>query len=93
MAVLSRQDVERRLGDLPGWVLDGDSIKKVYRFDGFPRAVEFVSGLVPGCEAANHHPDIMITYSRVTLVYTTHSEGALTEKDFEGARMADQVAG
>ena len=43
-------------------------------------------------EAADHHPDIMINYRRVTLAYSTHSEGGLTEKDFDGAAMADRVA-
>ncbi len=40
--------------------------------------------LVPGAEAADHHPDVLINYKRVTLTYSTHSEGGLTEKDFAG---------
>jgi len=43
-------------------------------------------------EAADHHPDILITYTRVTLTYSTHSEGGLTQKDFEGAALADRLA-
>ena len=53
----------------------------------------FVSALVPGAEDADHHPDIEIHYKRVILSYTTHDEGGLTEKDFDGAAMADAVAG
>ena len=49
--------------------------------------------LVPGCEAADHHPDVTINYRRVTLSYTTHSEGGLTVKDVAGARAADFAAG
>ncbi len=45
-----------------------------------------------GAEAADHHPDIAINYKRVTLTYSTHSEGGLTIKDFAGAAAADQVA-
>jgi 4a-hydroxytetrahydrobiopterin dehydratase len=52
-----------------------------------------VNRLVPGAEAADHHPDVQISYKRVTLSYSTHSEGQLTEKDFAGAAMADGVAG
>ena len=44
-------------------------------------------------EAADHHPDILINYKRVTLTYSTHSEGGLTQKDFDGARKADALAG
>ncbi len=51
-----------------------------------------MDGLVPEAEAADHHPDIQINYKRVTLTYSTHSEGGLTDKDFTGAAMADRVA-
>jgi 4a-hydroxytetrahydrobiopterin dehydratase len=89
---LTRTDVEQRVKTLQGWALDGDAIKKQFTFKGFPEAVDFVSRLVPEAEAADHHPDIQINYKRVTLVYSTHSEGGLTEKDFAGAAMADRIA-
>jgi 4a-hydroxytetrahydrobiopterin dehydratase len=92
MARLSREDIHRRLTALAGWTLDGDAIRKQYTFAGFPEAVQFVDRLVPGAEAADHHPDIAISYKRVTLTYTTHSEGGLTEKDVAGAAMADRFA-
>jgi 4a-hydroxytetrahydrobiopterin dehydratase len=93
MATLSRSEAERQLKDLDGWSLEGDAIKKQYVLRDFPAAVEFVTRLVPGAEAADHHPDILINYKRVTLTYSTHSEGGLTDKDFDGARMADRVFG
>jgi 4a-hydroxytetrahydrobiopterin dehydratase len=89
---LSRADVEQRIKGLDGWTLDGDAIRKQYTFANFPEAVAFVNRLVPGAESADHHPDISINYKRVTLTYSTHSEGGLTGKDFEGAAMADRVA-
>ena len=92
MATLSRSDAEARLRELEGWTLEGDALRKQFVFSGFPDAVDFVARLVPGAEAADHHPDVVINYKRVTLTYSTHSEGGLTAKDFDGARMADQVA-
>jgi 4a-hydroxytetrahydrobiopterin dehydratase len=89
---LSRAEVEQRIKGLDGWTLDGDTIRKQYTFADFPEAVAFVSRLVPGAESADHHPDISINYKRVTLTYSTHSEGGLTDKDFEGAAMADRCA-
>jgi 4a-hydroxytetrahydrobiopterin dehydratase len=89
---LSRADVEQRIRGLDGWALDGDAIRKQYTFADFPEAVAFVSRLVPGAESVDHHPDISINYKRVTLTYSTHSEGGLTAKDFAGAAMADRVA-
>jgi 4a-hydroxytetrahydrobiopterin dehydratase len=92
MALLSPDDIARRMTDLTGWTLDGQSIWKQFVFPGFPEAVAFVSRLVPEAEASDHHPDITINYRRVRLSYTTHSEGGLTHRDFDGARMADRVA-
>jgi 4a-hydroxytetrahydrobiopterin dehydratase len=89
---ISLAEAEQRLKGLSGWTLDGDSIRKQYTFAGFPEAVAFVDRLAPEAEAADHHPDILINYKRVTLTYSTHSEGGLTIKDFEGAATADRLA-
>ena len=92
MALLSQQEIDQRLKDLRGWTHEGRAITKRYTFAGFPEAVTFVTRLVPEAEASDHHPDITINYRRVTLVYSTHSEGGLTHKDFDGARMADAAS-
>lgn len=89
---MTREQAESRLRELNGWTLDGDAIRKQFVFKGFPDAVDFVVRLVPHAEAADHHPDVLINYKRVTLTYSTHSEGGLTTKDFDGAKMAEQVA-
>lgn len=92
MPKLSRAEIEERMKKLRGWTLEGDAIKKQYTFAGFPEAVAFVNRLAPEAERADHHPDILINYKRVTLTYSTHSEGGLTIKDFEGAATADRLA-
>ena len=86
---LSNDEIAARLQKLQGWTRDGEAVRKQFTFAGFPEAVQFVTRLVPGAEAADHHPDITINYKRVTLSYSTHSEGGLTAKDVEGAAMAD----
>jgi len=92
MALLTAAEVTDRLGALTGWTHESKSIRKEYVFDGFPEAVLFVSALVPPAEEADHHPDVDIRYQRVIVTYTTHSEGGLTQKDFDGAHTADRVA-
>jgi 4a-hydroxytetrahydrobiopterin dehydratase len=92
MPKLSPFEIDRRMKTIGGWTLDGDSIRKQYVFAGFPEAVAFVNRLAPEAEAADHHPDILINYKRVTLTYSTHSEGGLTDQDFVGARVADRLA-
>ena len=93
MARLSDGEIERRLKELSGWALDDRTIRKQFTLKDFPDAIAFVSRLVPGAEAADHHPDITINYRRVTVSYSTHSEGGLTEKDFAGATMAEEAFG
>ncbi len=90
--LLPRDDIERWLPELNGWRFEGNALVRQFTFAGFPEAVAFVNRLVPGCEAADHHPDVTINYRRVTLSYSTHSEGGVTEKDFAGAAEADKLA-
>ena len=89
---LSRAEAEARLKPLNGWTLDGEAIRKQFTFADFMAAVAFVNRLAPECGAVDHHPDILINYTRVTLTYSTHSEGGLTAKDFAGAATADRFA-
>lgn len=92
MAILSEQQVQQQLSKLHDWALEGRAIRKQFTFKDFPEAVAFVNRLVPDAQAADHHPDIIINYKRVTLIYSTHSEGGLTQKDFDGAAMAERKA-
>jgi 4a-hydroxytetrahydrobiopterin dehydratase len=92
MAKLEAAEARRRAAELKNWTLDGDAITRQFTFRSFPDAVAFVCRLAFDAEAADHHPDISINYKRVTLTYSTHSEGGLTAKDFDGARAADAIA-
>ena len=88
---LSETEIQAGLQKLQGWAREGDAIRKQYTLGGFPDAIAFVTRLGFDAEAADHHPDIHINYKRVTLTFSTHSEGGLTEKDFAGARKADAL--
>ena len=92
MARLTDSQIRDEVGRLDGWTLEGNAIRKQFTFAGFPEAVAFVQRLVPEAEAADHHPDIVINYRKVTLLYSTHDEGGITQKDFDGAAMADRQA-
>ena len=92
MAKISAERAADLIKDLPGWRLEGNAISRQFTFAGFPDAVAFIVRLGFTAEAADHHPDLLVNYRRVTVTYSTHSEGGLTEKDFEGARAADKAA-
>lgn len=89
MGTLTEAEIGQRLKGVNGWTREGEAIRKQFAFAGFPEAIAFVNRIAPAAEAVDHHPDILINYKRVTLTYSTHSEGGLTVKDFAGAAAAD----
>jgi len=92
MRTLNEAEAQQRLKALAGWELAGASIRRRFTFVGFSDALAFVVRLGFDAEAADHHPDILLNYKRVTLTYTTHSEGGLTDGDFAGAASASDLA-
>ena len=89
---LSDKDVATRVAGLPGWAVESNMLVRTYVFSGFPDAVAFVARLAFDAEAADHHPDLTIHYKRVRVVWSTHSEGGVTEKDFAGVAQSDAIA-
>ena len=63
------------------WTLDGESISRTFQHRDFKEAMGFVTQVALAAEVADHHPDIDIRWNKVTLVLSTHDEGALTAKD------------
>jgi 4a-hydroxytetrahydrobiopterin dehydratase len=92
MPLLSDEDIEMRLDKLPGWSREADSITRELKFDDFQGSVDFVNRITPPAEEMNHHPDIAISWNKVTLTLSTHSEGGLTQNDFELATRIDSLA-
>ena len=89
---LSKQKIKERLADCPGWTSNGKAIRKLYTFKSFPDAIAFVTRLAFDAESADHHPDLQVSYRKVTVVWSTHSDGGLSAKDFDGARQSDMIA-
>jgi len=70
--------------------MKADEIRKTYQFENFVQAIAFVNRVADAAEAANHHPDIDIRYSRVAIALTTHDEGGISDKD---VALAQQLEG
>jgi 4a-hydroxytetrahydrobiopterin dehydratase len=89
MALLSDEEIGGRLEVLRGWERDGDAITRDFKNADFKESVAFVNRVMPVAEAMNHHPDLAISWDTVTV--TTHSEGGLTENDFDLAARIDAL--
>jgi 4a-hydroxytetrahydrobiopterin dehydratase len=89
---LSPSQIEARLAERPGWSVQGDGIVRTFAFTSFADAIAFVARLAFDAESADHHPDLHVNYRKVTVTWSTHSEGGITEKDFVGAGQADAIA-
>ena len=92
MATLDDSEIEARLAERPGWTRSGDAIVKTFECGDFVGSVKLVDSLVEPAEAIGHHPDLEISWNEVTVSLSTHSEGGLTENDFELAGKIDSLA-
>jgi len=84
--------IAERLGSLPGWYYEDAAIRRAYDTNGWPITLMLVNAIGFCAEAANHHPELTVSWGRVTVALSTHSAKGITDKDFELARKCDEVA-
>ncbi len=89
--VISPVELSSELKRCPEWEVDADGISRLWEFESFEDAMEFVNVVADIAEAACHHPDIDIRYSKVKLLLSTHEIGGATEADIEMATRIDTV--
>jgi len=92
MDKLNELEINQALQDMPGWNRSGDSITRTFTLPGFPDAIVFAAAVGNLAQRADHHPDILIQYKKVTLTLSTHSAGGLTAKDFALAKEVNGIA-
>jgi 4a-hydroxytetrahydrobiopterin dehydratase len=91
MPTLTARQISVHLKAVPDWSKRGKTILRTYKLEGFLASIAFVNRVARKAQKCDHHPDIDIRFSRVTLVLTSHDAGRLTEKDFSMARQCDEV--
>jgi 4a-hydroxytetrahydrobiopterin dehydratase len=91
--LLTRDAVEKRLAEVPDWKHEGNAIIRELVFRNFREAVAFLVRIAFDAEEADHHPDVSLSYKRLRLSLSTHSEGGLTDKDFDLAAKIDRIFG
>jgi 4a-hydroxytetrahydrobiopterin dehydratase len=92
MAALTDDEVKAKLSGLEGWESKGEAIEKQFQFEDFTGSVEFVDRITPVANGMNHHPDLAISWNKVIVTLSTHSEGGLTDNDFVLAGKIDGLA-
>ena len=85
---LTDAQIESKMEALPGWERRGDFIVKSFRFKKFMEGISFVDKVALIAEKLDHHPDIHVVWTTVTLQIQTHDEGGLTSLDF---RLASEI--
>jgi 4a-hydroxytetrahydrobiopterin dehydratase len=89
---LSDVEIQRELGGLSGWSRRGESVVKTFAFDRFADGIAFVDRVAATADAMDHHPDIDIRYTKVTLSLSTHDAGGVTKSDLELAKRIEESA-
>ena len=91
-AALSAAQIAEKLRSLPGWRHDGGALAREYTTDGWPSTLLLVSAIGFFAEAADHHPDLAVSWGAGGVRLSTHSAGGVTPADFELARLIEQTA-
>jgi 4a-hydroxytetrahydrobiopterin dehydratase len=84
--------IAEQLNTLPGWYFEDGWIRRVYKTDGWPTTLMLVTTIGYLAEAAYHHPDLAVTWGKITVKLSTHSAGGITAKDFALAKKIEEVA-
>jgi 4a-hydroxytetrahydrobiopterin dehydratase len=92
VAALSKDEIHEKLKEMRGWSHLGKAIQKRYTLKSFMPAIGLVNKIAEAAEKAGHHPDITINYNIVGISLSTHSEGGVTQKDFDLAQQIDKLA-
>ena len=84
--------IAARLRELPGWYFENGGIRRVYKTDGWPTTLMLVNAIGYVAEAADHHPDLQVSWGRIIVALNTHSANGITDRDFALARRIEDVA-
>jgi 4a-hydroxytetrahydrobiopterin dehydratase len=93
---LDQAEVDRLLPQLDGWAVeqafDGHQLlTRTFKFKGFMPGVHLVDRIAEIAEQEAHHPDLHLSYGRLTVELWTHAAGGLTENDFVVAAKIDRI--
>ncbi len=92
MTKMSDAEIQASLSQLAEWSELNGAIQRTFQFPDFVASMRFVNEVARSAEERQHHPDILIRYNKVTLTLSTHDAGGISAKDFDLARVIDEIA-
>ncbi len=92
MDLLTEPQISAELATIPAWTRDGTAITTVTERKDFRDSLLYLGAVAYLAESANHHPDVAISWNKVTLTLSTHSAGGLTANDFALARQISALS-
>ena len=91
LGTYSEEQIGSKLQELPGWYYEDGWIRRQYKTEGWSTTLMLVNLIGYVAEAAYHHPDLSVTWAKVTVKLKTHSENGITARDFELARKIEET--
>jgi 4a-hydroxytetrahydrobiopterin dehydratase len=91
MSILSQDQVQTAIKQLPGWEYKDSSICKTFKFDNYMASIDFINLLAKKAEAFNHHPDMVVGWCQVDIAFTSHEHGGVTTSCIEMGRITDSI--
>lgn len=88
----SDAEIKQHLSDLPGWTHQDGMLRRTFKTDGWPTTLMLVNAIGFVSEAADHHPDLAVSWGRVQVSLRTHSARGVTDKDVALARLIERTA-
>ena len=89
--LIPEDEIDTWMKKVPEWEVEGEALSRSIEFDEFNEGIDFVDGVAEIAEEAQHHPDIDIRWTTITLHLKTHEVGGITSADFELASRIDNL--
>jgi len=88
---LSNEAIEKFIAGHPGWKRDGDALTKTYTFPHYGAGIAFAVHVGFAADKRDHHPDMVVSWGKVEVRWTTHDAGGISARDAEMAEQVDHV--
>ncbi len=88
---LSAADIHEGLQSLPDWRFCQNAIERVYVGTQYLAVLEKLNAIAQLSEKADHHPDLILQWKKLTIRYWTHTVQGVTVLDFELAHQVEAL--